>query len=872
MSQTSHHASPLDRRLPLPGWYGLGVGVILLAAFLLRFLRLDTYLLNPREASWAYDSWSLYSGRPLPAGQELPDSSPTLLLWNAIPYFLFGDTDATARIGSAIVGVALVAIVLLLRPFLSRAQVLSAAGILAISPTVVFASRTVEPGVMAAFLALLGVIAFLNLGEIADRAHIWAGTLGFALAALYGVGPVGVSTLIVLVIALVAAAIADAAHTGAVGASIRRLRQSPGIILTVLASAAGTLLVLFTRAFTSLEALAGLGIGISDWVRYLNDGSTQLPFGFYFWSLMLYETIAVILAIVALTLSVRRRHDTRLPIPLFVGWFLAALAFFSASSSRDTGSAVVVVLPVLVLAGVGLGHLLTHFQANLAIRIVGYVATVVLVAYSLNGAIGLSFTRGQSGTEPLAWDTPAESANDFIDQVMRVSRDISVTEATIVDPTGRYGLNIKVTPELEWPFTWYFREFASFSVVSASGFDGDTDVAIASDAAGMDTAGLTANTRTWRIRPSDDLTRMRTSDILRTALRPVDAWNYMIHRETSPEGEPRQITVGYSTRIMSKLETNPGPFNLFDGSSPGAGSGLGQLNAPTGIAVAPDGTILVLNAGNARVDRYDADGTFLGVWSAQLDPTLQLGWNGFQGGTGIETDANGLVYIADTWNHAVLVISAEGTVVRVLGDRATAADITDAGDVADQPGLFFGPRGIAVTDELIYVTDTGNERVQVFRHDGTFVHAFGGFGSEEGQFVEPTGIVVVPDGSIWVADSGNARLQQFAADGTWLASFDIPEWQALVGTDRLNDLAFDGNGVLYFTVPNQGVFAWRNGQSELVSNAVLRPGGIAFDDSGNLLITDNANATVIRVVPELSPALEATPLATPATPAATPAG
>src|SRR5699024_7557368 len=130
---------------------------------------------------------------------------------------------------------------------------------------------------------------------------------------------------------------------------------------------------------------------------------------------------------------------------------------------------------------------------------------------------------------------------------------------------------------------------------------------------------------------------------------------------------------------------------------------------------------------------------------------------------------------------------------RVLGNRGEQTDITDVGDPMDQQGLFFGPRDIAISEEHIYVTDTGNERVQVFGMDGTFITAFGGYGEEDGQFIEPTGITIAPDGNIWVADSGNARLQVFDADGNWVETHAVDEWESQQGVDRVNMLMFDDN-------------------------------------------------------------------------------
>ena len=455
---------------------------------------------------------------------------------------------------------------------------------------------------------------------------------------------------------------------------------------------------------------------------------------------------------------------------------------------------------------------------------------------------------------------------------MRLSRDLSVDQMTHRDPTGRFGLVIQTTPEYEWPFAWYFRDFPDFSVTNASGFSADTDIAIAGNTDAMDSAGLTTHSLTWIEKPGDPLTMMKSGDILRTGLNPAnwgDAWIYMIFREADRNENPRTLTIGYSLRIMNKMSTETGPYNLFDNSSPGAGGGLGQLDLPAGIDTGEDGTIYVLNAGNARVDRFDANGEFIGIWNGQVEAPLALSWNGFQGGTGLHVGPEGLIYLADTWNHSVVVVNPTGTVVRVLGNRGQQVDITDSGDPMSEQGLFFGPRDVAVTNDRIYVTDTGNERVQVFSTDGTFITAFGGFGEADGQFIEPTGIAVASDGNIWVADSGNGRLQVFDADGNWLESHTIDQWKDQLGIARLNMLTFDDNGTLYFTVPSFGVWTWVDGTvTQVPGTESLNPGGIALDANGDLLITDLSTAQVVRVTPPATTPTtgspEASPIATPA--------
>lgn len=868
--------SVLDRSISIPGWFGLSSILILVVAAFMRLFRLDVYLLNAREANWAYDAWSMYYGRPLPIGQELPDSGPFMLIWNSLAFFLFGTTDATARIGSAVLGIALIGAVFLLKPFLSKTQLIATAGILAISPTMVFASRTIEPGMAAAFFALLVLIALLRCGTSEEGNHGWPIVLGLSLAGLYATGPIGVTTIISLGAAILAASVSDQSKRnskGAVGTAVRRIGQSRDMSLWTVGSLIIGLLILFSRVFSDFSSLTGIATTISDWVNVMASGASNIPAMFYFWSLMLYETAAVVIAIITAALS---RHQamqgatprrTITPL-LYVVWSAAALLLQTAASSRDTGSAVLVALPVLLLAGAGLGRFLELGKDTLNLRtIAAALAGLILVVYSTNAMIGLAFTRGETGSEPLAHDIPTAETRGFLDQVMRLSRDLSVNRMTHLDPTGRFGLTVQVTPEYEWPFTWYFREFADFEVTPAGGFTADTDVAIAANAEVMDNVGLTPWNLVWINKPGDPLTMMRSGDILRTGLNPAnwgDAWNYMINRDSDRHDNPRTISVGYSVRVMNKINLDMGPFNLFDGSSPGAGAGLGQLDVPTGIGVGEDGTIYVLNAGNVRIDRFDSAGRFLGIWNGQVEAPLQLSWIGSQGGTGLHVGPDGLIYIADTWNHAVVVVNPNGTVVRVLGNRGTQVDITDGGDPMSEPGLFFGPRDIAISEDRIFVTDTGNERVQVFAMDGTFITAFGGYGEADGQFIEPTGIAIAPDGTVWVADSGNARLQVFSADGTWVATHEVSQWREQLGISRMNMLAFDKDGTLYFTTPFMGVWSWTDGQATQVPGVeYVTAGGIAVDEDGDLLITDTANATVERVPLSDADPATATPVATP---------
>lgn len=76
--------------------------------------------------------------------------------------------------------------------------------------------------------------------------------------------------------------------------------------------------------------------------------------------------------------------------------------------------------------------------------------------------------------------------------------------------------------------------------------------------------------------------------------------------------------------------------------------------------------------------------------------------------------------------------------------------------------LLFVTRGVAVDDQgYIVVADSGNNRIQIFHPDGTFLRAFGSWGSGDGEFKGLEGIAVMSGGNIIVCDRENHRVQVF---------------------------------------------------------------------------------------------------------------
>jgi len=82
--------------------------------------------------------------------------------------------------------------------------------------------------------------------------------------------------------------------------------------------------------------------------------------------------------------------------------------------------------------------------------------------------------------------------------------------------------------------------------------------------------------------------------------------------------------------------------------------------------------------------------------------------------------------------------------------------------VRDKMSVYSVCRGVAVDDQgYIFVADSGNNRIQIFHPDGTFLRAFGCWGSGDGEFKGLEGIAVMSNGNILVCDRENHRIQVF---------------------------------------------------------------------------------------------------------------
>jgi DNA-binding beta-propeller fold protein YncE len=210
---------------------------------------------------------------------------------------------------------------------------------------------------------------------------------------------------------------------------------------------------------------------------------------------------------------------------------------------------------------------------------------------------------------------------------------------------------------------------------------------------------------------------------------------------------------------------------------------------------------------------------------------------------------DGNLYVTD-YSQRVTVIAPEGRVLRRWGERGSGAGEFDfeTEDPADPTGL---SGKIAVgSNGLVYVSDSGNARVEVFTSAGRFVRQFGSRGTGPGQFAFPFDIAVDGAGNAYVADDQNVGvIEKFSPTGTFLwriggtasADPDLNQHHHFDGFDSHGRLVAigDGNGeVIYLDGGGHKVdtFNARAGAfSALSSND--GPCEVTVDALGNTYVT-----------------------------------
>ena len=339
------------------------VAVGLLAAGL-RFFQLGLRPLNGGEALQALSAFRFVQGTvPVaPAG-----TVPALFTGNTVAFGLVGASDIAARWLPALAGLILVLLPYGLRHRLGRGGALAASLLLAISPSAVFFSRTLDSAILVAACGLAMVVGLINYLDTRRPAYLYLAAMAMGLGLV--AGPDTYTLLLIfglfaLLLFLAERLLGHDTGWSSLVAAWWAFRGEKGLLATtgvVLAASFGLAATTFVLHPAGVGHAADL---IGSWAQsFLPDPGGQ-PFVYPLLLLLRYEPLVLLLGLVEMIwwVASHRSNQQRVaqsgsafPQTAFLCfWAVAALLVVLASGHRTAGRVLLVLVPLALLAGQGI--------------------------------------------------------------------------------------------------------------------------------------------------------------------------------------------------------------------------------------------------------------------------------------------------------------------------------------------------------------------------------------------------------------------------------------------------------------------------------------------------------------------------------------
>ena len=310
------------------------------------------------------------------------------------------------------------------------------------------------------------------------------------------------------------------------------------------------------------------------------------------------------------------------------------------------------------------------------------------------------------------------------------------------------------------------------------------------------------------------------------------------------------------------------------GDNSSAKESAGGMSDPEDIALGAEGNVFVADTANNRIDVFTAAGAFVRAFGSEVEPhglredicTAAIGCAA--GTPGPEAGAiaapfgvafaDGNVYVADSLNRRIDVFAASGKFAFAFGKNVNAGvgahDICTAaceeGDESAAAGAIAEPYSLEVgPDGNLYVADPGNDRIDVFSPEGSFLFAFGegvggngsdvctvtsgchpgATGGDGGELAAPTAVAFDASGNVYVAEQLNNRVEEFTATGEFMRAIG----QGVV----------DGQPELEVCTVAAGC---RKGGTGPGPGTIDEPYGVAVA-AGKIYVSEELNAELARV-------------------------
>ncbi len=244
---------------------------------------------------------------------------------------------------------------------------------------------------------------------------------------------------------------------------------------------------------------------------------------------------------------------------------------------------------------------------------------------------------------------------------------------------------------------------------------------------------------------------------------------------TAKFNSPRDVAIDASGNIIVadsnnnriRKITTDGRVSTIAGSNSGivdGASATAKFDIPSGIAIDASGNIIVADRDNHRIRKISSEDIVTTI-AGSGNPGFTNGASAsakFDSPSGVAIDILGNIIVADTNNHSIRNISADGAVITIAGSRTISFV-----DGASASARFNAPTGVAIDDSgNIIVADRDNHRIRNIGED-SMVRTIAG-GSEDfadgvfsiARFRSPSGVAIDASGNIIVADRDNHRIRK----------------------------------------------------------------------------------------------------------------
>jgi len=194
---------------------------------------------------------------------------------------------------------------------------------------------------------------------------------------------------------------------------------------------------------------------------------------------------------------------------------------------------------------------------------------------------------------------------------------------------------------------------------------------------------------------------------------------------------------------------------------PTKGAREGEFSEPHFVAVMPDGTLLVADTFNARIQKFTRDGKFIAAWGRVGEGKGEFLHHGYL--ARLDTDSAGNVYVREFDGGRIQKFTADGAHLATFSKRGTGRGELDEG------------YGLKIIDGKLYCPDTFENRIQVFSLDGKLLEVWApGEGNDGAHFNHPVGIAATSAGDLMVTDWKNRRVLKLSKQGTLIAAYGRP--------------------------------------------------------------------------------------------------